>query len=111
MSPVKGINKLRIRSAVFGHGPLTAPEAAIPHQTAVAEAQRKSEALNAIIASAMDAIISINAQRRVVLFNPAAEIMFGVPAREALGQSINRFIPDRFRLAHSRHVQGSQPPA
>ncbi len=59
----------------------------------------------AIVSSAMDAIISIDAQQRIVLFNPAAERIFGVPAREALGQPIERFIPNRFRGTHADHVK------
>jgi len=62
--------------------------------------------LDGIISSAMDAIISINSQQRILLFNQAAEKMFGVPVRDALGQSIGRFIPARFRAAHARHVEG-----
>jgi two-component system, LuxR family, sensor kinase FixL len=58
-----------------------------------------------IISSAMDAIISVDSHQRIVLFNPAAEKMFGVPAGEALGESINRFIPERFRGAHTHHVE------
>jgi PAS domain S-box-containing protein len=61
--------------------------------------------LNGIIASAMDAIISLDDTQQVVLFNPAAEKMFGITAAEALGQNINRFIPERFRAAHTRHVK------
>ncbi|HWI57986.1 MAG TPA: PAS domain S-box protein [Bacillota bacterium] len=53
----------------------------------------------------MDAIISMDEQQRVVLFNPVAEKLFGVRAQEALGQCIHRFIPERFRAAHSRHVE------
>jgi PAS domain S-box-containing protein len=58
-----------------------------------------------IIASAIDAIISIDAQQKIVLFNPAAARLFGVPAEEALGQSLSRFIPERFRGAHTHHVE------
>jgi PAS domain S-box-containing protein len=57
-----------------------------------------------VIASATDAIISIDSRQRVVLFNPAAEKMFQVSAQEALGQSVDRFIPKRFREAHKKHV-------
>lgn len=58
----------------------------------------------AIVESAMDAIISIDDAHRVVLFNPAAERMFGVPADEAIGTDIERFLPERYRGAHRTHV-------
>jgi PAS domain S-box-containing protein len=58
-----------------------------------------------IIDSAMDAIISIDETQRVVLFNPAAERMFGCAAAQALGQSLDRFIPARLRAAHRAHVR------
>jgi PAS domain S-box-containing protein len=68
-------------------------------------ALRISEArLNAIISSAMDAILSIGADQRIVLFNRAAQEMFRISAREAVGQPIDRFIPSRFREAHGHHV-------
>jgi PAS domain S-box-containing protein len=61
--------------------------------------------LEGIVASAMDAIISVDEQQRVVLFNPAAEKMFGLRAEEALGQLISRFIPERFPAAQQQPVQ------
>ena len=62
------------------------------------------ERLAGIIASAMDAVITIDADQRIVLFNPSAERIFGVPSERALGQSLDRFMPDRFRDAHPRHI-------
>jgi PAS domain S-box-containing protein len=58
-----------------------------------------------IIESAMDAIITIDEAQRVILFNTAAERMFGYSAADALGQSLDRFIPARFRAAHRAHVR------
>jgi PAS domain S-box-containing protein len=70
------------------------------------EALRESkERLAGIVSSAMDAIITVDEDHRVVLFNEAAERMFGCPAAEALGQPLNRFIPERFRGAHTEHVR------
>jgi PAS domain S-box-containing protein len=81
-------------------------EAAARQEAQAAAALRESQArLNAIISSAMDAVITIDSKQRIVLFNPAAEKMFGVGATEALGEHINRFIPERFRQAHARHVE------
>jgi len=62
--------------------------------------------LHGIVQSAMDAILTLNDQQHVLLFNEAAERMFGCTAREAIGQSLDRFIPHRFREAHRQHIQG-----
>ncbi len=61
--------------------------------------------LDGIVQSAMDAIISVDEEQRVVLFNHAAERMFQCSAQEAIGQSLDRFIPARFREAHKTHIQ------
>jgi PAS domain S-box-containing protein len=60
--------------------------------------------LSGIIGSAMDAIISVDAGQRITIFNAAAERMFCCPARDALGQPLDRFIPARFREAHHGHL-------
>jgi PAS domain S-box-containing protein len=57
-----------------------------------------------IVNSAMDAIISVDGSQRVVLFNAAAEKMFDCTAPGAIGQPVDRFIPERFRAAHARHI-------
>jgi two-component system cell cycle sensor histidine kinase/response regulator CckA len=62
------------------------------------------ERLQAIVGSAMDAVICIDAQHRITLFNGAAEKTFGRRAGEMLGQPLSILIPDRFRSVHERHV-------
>lgn len=58
-----------------------------------------------IIRSSMEAIITVDAKQTVVVFNPAAEFVFGVTAMEAVGSPLGRFLPERFRAAHAGHVE------
>ena len=66
--------------------------------------QESQARFSGIIGSAMDAIISVDENQRITIFNEAAEKMFGCSAGEALGQPLDRFIPERYRLAHRGHV-------
>jgi PAS domain S-box-containing protein len=62
--------------------------------------------LRGILDSAMDAIITIDVNQRIVLFNAAAEHVFGCPRQEAIGAPLDWFVPERFRKAHAGHVGG-----
>jgi PAS domain S-box-containing protein len=68
--------------------------------------QNSQQRMTAIIDSAMDAVITVGADQRILVFNAAAERIFGCPAEEAIGYSLDRFIPTIFREAHRRHVEG-----
>ena len=86
--------------------PVEAPVAEDQHQSQIAASLRLSEAkLAGILASAMDAIITVDEGQRIVLFNAAAEKMFRCPAAEALGESLDLFIPERFRASHREHIR------
>jgi PAS domain S-box-containing protein len=61
--------------------------------------------LDAIVDSAMDAIVTVDGAQYVVLFNRAAEEIFGVRREEALGAPLDRFLPQRYRAAHRGHVE------
>lgn len=72
----------------------------------MSNAWRQSEArLDGVIRGAIEAIITIDEQQRIVMFNPAAERMFGCSGADALGTQLERFIPMRFRAEHRRHVE------
>src|SRR5687768_13734446 len=69
-----------------------------------AEALRQSEARKAaILQTALDAMITIDHQGRVVEFNPAAEHMFGYREPEAVGRLLAELIiPPELRERHAR---------
>jgi PAS domain S-box-containing protein len=56
--------------------------------------------LEALVRAAGDAIVVADPEGRIVLWNPAATRVFGFPAEEALGQSLDLIIPDRLRDRH-----------
>ena len=56
--------------------------------------------LHALVQAAGDAIIVADVEGRIVLWNPAAERLFGFTAAEAAGGSLNLIIPERFRERH-----------
>ena len=55
--------------------------------------------LKQIVESAMDAILVVDEDQRIIVFNAAAEKMFACRARDAIGTFVHRFIPERFRGA------------
>jgi two-component system sensor histidine kinase UhpB len=60
--------------------------------------------LMGIIRSSMEAIITVDETQRIVIFNPMAEQVFKCTATDAIGAPLSRFIPERFRAAHEKHV-------
>jgi PAS domain S-box-containing protein len=72
--------------------------------TEVALSQNEAQ-LAGIIGSAMDGIITINEDQRIVLFNTAAEKLFLCSSAEALGQPFDDFIPERFREACRQRIR------
>jgi len=62
--------------------------------------------LAAVVESAMDPIITVDAGQRIVVFNRAAELAFRCSREQALGAPLERFIPQRFRSAHHAHIGG-----
>jgi PAS domain S-box-containing protein len=62
----------------------------------------------AIINTALDAVICIDGSGRITLFNPTAEKMFGYRAREAIGRNINFLMPSPYREEHDDYIRRYQ---
>jgi PAS domain S-box-containing protein len=58
-----------------------------------------------LLDSAMDGIISVDDSQRVVLYNRAAEKMFGWSAEEVQGKPLDLLIPERYRGGHNQQVR------
>lgn len=79
--------------------PGSQPRAATPAPPAPARA-----AVGPLLQAAHEGIVVIDAQQRIVAFNPAAERMFGCSAAQALGQPLERFLPADIRPRHATLV-------
>lgn len=67
--------------------------------------KRHEQQLSGIVETAMDAIITVDARGRVVVFNRAASRIFGIAADEAMGLPLSTFIPKRLHTAHAKHLE------
>lgn len=80
-----------------------------------AQVKRRQAGLNAlhniqarvfgIVESAMDPIITIDEQQRIILFNQAAEKVFRWPRQAVMNQSLEMLMPERFHETHRKHVE------
>lgn len=60
--------------------------------------------VGSIMDSAMDAIVSCDEQSRIVLFNHAAERVFGYATEDIIGRRLDVLMPQRFRERHEDHI-------
>ncbi|RAM48318.1 MAG: two-component system response regulator CreB, partial [Hapalosiphonaceae cyanobacterium JJU2] len=69
------------------------------------EELRNSQAIFAgIVSIADDAIISIDSNQNITLFNQGAEKIFGYTSQEVLGQSLDLLLPSQYTQAHRQYV-------
>jgi PAS domain S-box-containing protein len=69
------------------------------------EAIRFSEAkFSGIISIATDAVVSVDEELNIVLFNQGAEKIFGWTAAEVMGRPLSTLLPERFRGRHDAHI-------
>lgn len=66
----------------------------------------RSEAYStAIVATAAEGVITLDAKGRLESFNQAAEKMFGYKASEVLGQDVSLLMPERYQSAHIGYIE------
>lgn len=68
------------------------------------ELEVSTSRFRSVVDAAYDAIITIDQQHCITLFNRAAENLFGYAAAEMLGQPITLLLPERYRANHSQYV-------
>lgn len=78
----------------------------------ITERKRMEQALHAseaklagIISTAADAIISVDEAQRIVMYNAAAERIFGWSADEVLGKPLEILVPERARAIHRQYLE------
>jgi len=77
----------------------------ITERRLVDQALRLSEAkFSGIVSIAADAIISVDEDQRIIIFNEGAENIFGYSKAEVIGKRVDLLIPERFRAIHQQHV-------
>ncbi|MGL4239547.1 MAG: ATP-binding protein [Beijerinckiaceae bacterium] len=66
-----------------------------------------------IVALAADAIICVDPDQRILLFNDGARRAFGYEPHEVIGRPLDMLLPERARRGHRGHVAGfaAGPPA
>jgi PAS domain S-box-containing protein len=58
-----------------------------------------------VIAISVDAIVCVDEEQRIILFNRGAEFTFGYSAEEIMGQPLELLIPESVRRHHSKDVE------
>lgn len=81
-------------------------EALDARRQSVEEALRDSEMrFRSLAQSAVDAIISINSEDKIIFWNKGAERIFGYSEEEVMGHSVIMLIPESLREAHHTGVR------
>ena len=90
---------LQFLCAVIDQGPLLAERRALQHsswalQQRNAQLYASERRMEAIINSALDAIVCVDQHQRITVFNPTAAALFQCPSSDAMGSPLTRFLPE-----------------
>lgn len=70
---------------------------------AVQQMHEERETFAVVLNASSDAIISMDVEGRIRMFNPGAERIFQRTQASMVGESIERLLPERYRAAHRQH--------
>ncbi|MEI6760856.1 MAG: ATP-binding protein [Betaproteobacteria bacterium] len=95
--------------AIIDQGPLLTERRALQASAAALQQgnqqlQLSQNRLAAIIDSSLDAIICVDREHRITIFNPTAAALFQCPSIEALGSGLSRFLPDADQMLAYAHL-------
>jgi len=77
---------------------------AIHHKRAEEELERSVSWLRSLIATTQDAVVSIDRRGCVVLFNAAAQQIFGYTAEEIVGHKVNELMAEPYASEHDEYI-------
>jgi diguanylate cyclase (GGDEF)-like protein/PAS domain S-box-containing protein len=105
-----GANDYLMKDNLSRLGPVIARELAevrvrIQRLRAEQQALLTRETMDGLVESAMDAIIVVDDAQRILLFNPAAERMFGYRRSDVWNLPLTLLMPERHRAPHQRRTQ------
>jgi PAS domain S-box-containing protein len=69
------------------------------------EARAAKARFEGIVAIAQDAIISVDSNQRIILFNQGAEKIFGYQQIEVVGSPLDRLLPQHFEDVHRKNIE------
>lgn len=95
--------------AIIDQGPLLTERRALQASAAALkqgneQLQLSQSRLAAIINSSLDAILCVDRDHRITIFNPTAAALFQCPSSEALGSKLARFLPDAVEMLGYTHL-------
>ena len=76
----------------------------IENKSALEEIQRKAFWIERLIETTQDAVVSIDRRGCIVLFNAAAERIFGYGADEIVGQKVNVLMAEPYAAEHDGYI-------
>jgi two-component system, LuxR family, sensor kinase FixL len=71
----------------------------------ISEVRRREAWLQRLIETTQDALLSIDRQGRVVIFNPAAERIFGYTRNDIVGQKVNLLMAEPYATEHDGYIE------